>query len=206
MTVLGIVGAGGHGREAHAVARAAIAAGATWTDVVLLDDGTVDTERLGRIGVATVHPSSELADRCDEYVIAIGDPAIRIRLAATLDGLATATSLVSPDASVGTDVELAGGVMVYAGATITTNVRIGAHSHVNAGCVVSHDVRIGSGVSLSPGVLLNGEATIEDGVFVGTGAIVLPGRRVGQGAVVAAGAVVIDDVEPGSTVIGVPAR
>lgn len=206
MTVLGIVGAGGHGREAHAVALAAIAAGASWTDVVLFDDGPVDTDRLARIGIDTVHPSDELVDRCDEYVIAIGDPATRHRLAVVLDELATPTTLVSPDASVGTDVELAGGAMVYAGATITTNVRIGDHSHVNAGCVVSHDVRIGSGVSLSPGVLLNGDVTIEDGVFVGTGAIVLPGRRVGQGAVVAAGAVVIDDVEPGSTVIGVPAR
>lgn len=206
MSILGIVGAGGHGREAHAVALAAIAAGAPWSEVVLFDDGPVDTDRLARIGVDAVYPSTELADRCDEYVIAIGDPATRARVAASLDEAAVTTSLVSPDASIGTDVELAGGVMVYGGATITTNVRIGAHSHVNAGCVVSHDVHIGSGVSLSPGVLLNGEVTIDDGVFLGTGAIVLPGRRVGQGAVVAAGAVVIDDVDPGSTVIGVPAR
>lgn len=206
MSVLGIMGAGGHGREAHTVARAAIEAGAPWTEVVLFDDGPVDADRLARIGVDEVYPSSELAERCDGFVIAIGDPAIRARVARSVEATARATRLVSPDASIGSDVELDGGVMVYGGATITTNVRIGPHSHVNAGCVVSHDVRIGAAVSLSPGALLNGEVVVEDGAFIGTGAIVLPGRTVGQGAVVAAGAVVVDDVAPEATVIGVPAR
>ncbi|MEM8705241.1 MAG: acetyltransferase [Actinomycetota bacterium] len=202
MTTLGIVGAGGHGREAHAVA---IASGA-WSDVVLFDDGEVDRDRLDRIGAGHVHPLAELTDRCDAFVIAIGDPATRARLAVEIGETVPPAVLVAADVSVGTDVECGPGTMIYPGAVVTTNVRIGAHSHVNAGCIVSHDVRIGDGVSLSPGVKLNGAVTIEDGAFLGTGAIVLPGRTVGQGAVVAAGAVVVDDVEPGSTVVGVPAR
>jgi len=36
--------------------------------------------------------------------------------------------------------------------------------------------------------------------------VVVPGVRIGADAIVAAGAVVIDDVPPGMTVIGVPAR
>ena len=54
--------------------------------------------------------------------------------------------------------------------------------------------------------MLSGDVTIERGAFLGAGAVVVPGVRIGAGAVVAAGAVVIDDVPPGATVIGVPAR
>lgn len=202
MSVLGIVGAGGHGREAHAVALAT----GRFAAIAVFDDGEVDRDRLHRVGIDVVHPIAALTDHCDEYVIAIGDPTTRRRVATEILGTAAGGTLIATDASIGTDVELAPGVMVYPGSVITTNVRIGAHSHVNAGCVVSHDVRIGSTASLSPGVLLNGAVTIEDGVFLGSGAVVLPGRTVGQDAVVGAGAVVVDDVEPGSTVVGVPAR
>ncbi|HEY6630822.1 MAG TPA: acyltransferase [Rhizobiaceae bacterium] len=41
---------------------------------------------------------------------------------------------------------------------------------------------------------------------VGTNATILPGVTIGKGAIVGAGAVVIDDVEPFSVVVGVPAR
>ena len=42
--------------------------------------------------------------------------------------------------------------------------------------------------------------------MIGTGARILPGVHIGRGAVVGAGAVVRDDVEAGTTVVGVPAR
>jgi UDP-3-O-[3-hydroxymyristoyl] glucosamine N-acyltransferase len=48
--------------------------------------------------------------------------------------------------------------------------------------------------------------TIEEGAMVGGGVSLLPGIVVGRGAVVSAGAVVTRDVEPGATVLGVPAR
>ena len=41
---------------------------------------------------------------------------------------------------------------------------------------------------------------------MGSHASILPGGRVGDEAVVGAGSVVLKNVEPGSTVIGVPAK
>ena len=48
--------------------------------------------------------------------------------------------------------------------------------------------------------------TIEDDARIGSGACLLPGVVIGRAATVAAGAVVTKDVEPGATVLGVPAR
>lgn len=200
MTILGIVGAGGHGREAHAFSRDA------YERIVFADDASPQAETFGRIGNPLAVSIDELADHVDEYVIAIGEPAVRKAIAGRLDPALARAVVIAPGASVGSDVVLAGGAMLYPGAVVTTNVRIGAHSHLNCGAVVSHDCRIGSFVSISPGVLVNGAVTIEDDVMLGTGAIVLPGCTVAQGAVVGAGAVVTADVAPGTTVVGVPAR
>jgi serine acetyltransferase len=49
-------------------------------------------------------------------------------------------------------------------------------------------------------------ATLERDVNIGTGAKVIGGVRIGAGATVGANAVVVDDVAPGTTVVGAPAR
>lgn len=205
---LAIIGGGGHGREAVTVAQAIDAPQGRWSDIVVVDDGTPDLGLLERLGVASVGSIDGLnADETStEHVIAIGDPAIRRTIAGRVQRSIAATTLVHPTASIGADVDLADGVLVYPQAVCTTNVRVGVHSHLNCGVVVSHDCRVGDFVSLSPGVLLNGAVTVGDGAFLGSGAVVLPGRTVGQDAIVGAGAVVVDDVAPGATVIGVPAR
>ncbi len=207
MTVsLAIVGAGGHGREALMTARRANHDN-RWSGIQIFDDRSSDalTERLGRIAAELAGSITDLANASQPHVIAVGDPSTRRLIAERLAGVPLA-NIIDPSAVVGDDVELAGGAILFAGAICTTNVRVGRHSHLNCGAIASHDCRIGDFVSLSPGVMLNGDVTVEDGVFLGTGAIVLPGRRVGQGAVVGAGAVVVDDVEPGCTVVGLPAR
>ena len=179
-----IVGAGGHGREALAIARAVNRDRDRWHVIGLVDDGAPDN-------LVPVDDANLLGTT--DFLIDHGDAA-------------PAIALVDPSAWLGDDVDLAEGVIVHPGAICTTNVRVGLHSHVNCGVIVSHDCRIGDFVSLSPGVKLNGAVTVGDGAFLGTGAIVLPGRSIGQDAVVGAGAVVIDDVAPGATVVGVPAR
>jgi len=71
---------------------------------------------------------------------------------------------------------------------------------------VDHDCRIGDFVHLAPGVRLAGEVTVGEGALIGIGASVLPGVCIGAWDVVGAGAVVTEDVAPGVTVVGVPAR
>jgi len=206
---LAIVGAGGHGRETLAAARRVNQDG-RWSSIEVFDDridglAPCDVERLERVGIVITGSVDRLRGASLPHVIAIGDPAIRRRIAADLEGLPLAR-VFDPSAMIGDDVELGGGTLVSPGVICTTNVRVGRHSHLNCGVIVSHDCRVGDFVSLSPGVMLNGDVTVENDVFLGTGAIVLPGRRIGQGAVVGAGAVVTEDVEPGRTVVGVPAR
>ena len=201
-----IVGAGGHGREALAVARAVNHLRERWHMIGFVDDGPVDVD-FGVVDADLILGTTQLViDAGEEHVIGIGDPAARRRVAERIGDSAPAVTLVDPSAWIGDDVDLDNGAMIYPGAICTTNVRVGFHAHINCGAIVSHDCRVGDFASLSPGVKLNGAVTIGDGAFLGTGAIVLPGRTIGQGAVVGAGAVVTNDVAPGTTVVGVPAR
>lgn len=140
-------------------------------------------------------------------LVTVGDPMARRRLAERLEGMDVPfAKAVHPSVSSTPWVTLGEGSLVMAGTSLTVNVTVGRHAVINPGCTVAHDVVIGDFSYLSPGVDLAGGVVLEEDVYMGTGAVVIPGRRVGKGAVVGAGAVVIEDVPPGVTVAGVPAR
>lgn len=201
-----MVGCGGHGRELAAVVSAVNERSPTWNLLGFVDDDPEHPERAERLGLPVLGPVDRLLDHPCEYAIGIGTPEVRRRLVERLDaaGLRAAT-VVHPSASVGPDVHLAEGVVVYQSCVLTTNVVIGRHSHLNVGCAVQHDSRVGEFVQLSPGVLVNGDCEIGDDAFLGTGAIVTRGCTVGPRSRVGAGAVVLADVPAGRTVVGVPA-
>jgi serine O-acetyltransferase len=83
---------------------------------------------------------------------------------------------------------------------------------VHGQVVIDGQVEIHSGVAIAPWVTIGlraGDyrgATIERNVSIGTGAKVIGPVRVGEGATIGANAVVVDDVPPGVTVVGAPAR
>jgi len=207
MPDLVIVGAGGHGRELLDVVEAINLSRPSWDFLGFLDDGEPDAELLARRQAEHLGAVELLAEIEAAYVLAVGSSDIRARLDALATGFGrVAATLVHPLASVASDVTLAAGVVIAAGARVTTNVRLGRHSHLNVNAVVSHDCRVGDFVTISPSATINGNVTIEDGAFLGAAAVVTPGRRLGAGCTVGAGAVVIDDVPPGAVVVGVPAR
>jgi serine acetyltransferase len=99
------------------------------------------------------------------------------------------------------------GVYVSPAAHLGIEVFLGDHVHVNAGAIVSHGCRLEEFVSVATGAVLCGEVHVESGAVIGAGAIVKHGGiRIGENAIVGMGAVVIDDVPPGTTVVGVPGR
>ena len=207
-----VIGAGGFGREVLDVIEAINDAGsAEHLDVIgVLDDGDPATELLEPYGVAHLGPVSTLAELDAEvqYVIAVGHPASR----RAIDEVAIRTGrdspvLVHPAAWIGhRSVELGAGTVVCAHAAITNHVRLGRHVHLNLSTAIGHDAVVGNYVTLSPFVVISGGVVVEPEVFFGSGVSVNPGVRVGIGSVVGAGAAVIKDVEPGRTVVGVPAR
>lgn len=83
---------------------------------------------------------------------------------------------------------------------------------VHGQVVIDGLVRIGTGTVIAPFVTIGLRAgnitgpTLEPGVNVGTGAKIIGPVQVGTGAQIGANAVVTDDVAPGATVVGAPAR
>ena len=83
-----------------------------------------------------------------------------------------------------------------------------------AGVVIGETAEVGDNVTLYHGVTLGGTSwsqgkrhpTLESGVLVGAGAKILGPIKVGAGARVGANSVVVEEVPPGMTVVGIPAR
>lgn len=113
-------------------------------------------------------------------------------------------------------------VEIQKNAFIGKNCKISSHTficegvHIGNNCFVGHSVSFINDKypqSANPDGSLQTESDwtvvetwIEDNVSIGTGAIILCGVRIGKGATIGAGAVVTKNVEPNSTVAGVPAR
>ncbi len=97
---------------------------------------------------------------------------------------------------------------IVAGADIPLNCQIegGLLMPHPIGVVVHPEARIGPNCLLLQGSTLVAGVVLEGHVDVGAGAKILRPVRIGAHARIGANAVVLDDVAPGETVVGIPAR
>jgi sugar O-acyltransferase (sialic acid O-acetyltransferase NeuD family) len=191
MTIV-VLGAGPHGRE---LAEVAVALG---RDIVFFDDDP-DVPSKGPVGLLATHRGG--------WVVGAAWPAVRRKIleqCSEFEG--RAAILVHPAATLGCDTHLSGGVVVAAGARLGPDVIVGAHSHVGLNATISRDCRVGGCVTVCPGAHVAGGVVIADDVFVGIGAAVKHELVIGEGVLIGAGAVVVEDVAPGTMVVGNPAR
>lgn len=215
-TQIVVVGAGGFGREVIDVIEAINAANGgaepAWDLLGVVDDSITpeNLERLERRSVAHLGSTRDFLAATDTsvlYAVGIGSPAVRRRVAGAFDDAGhQGAVLVHPSVTMGALVDVGAGSVLCAGVRVTTNVTIGRHVHVNLNATIGHDTVIGDFVSLNPLASISGDCHIEDDVLVGVGGILLNGLRVGTGSIIGGAACAVRNVEPGTTVVGVPAR
>lgn len=199
-----VVGAGGHGRV---VADAALATG-TWDEVAFVDDQIATTQRVLELPI--LGPTGSLADLRPKYpavVVAIGAPAVRLRLLEHCRSLGFELPVIlHPAASVSRFAQLKEGCVVCAQAVVSPGAILERGCIVNTAASVDHDCRLDAGVHVCPGARVAGNVHVGSGSCIGIGSCIRQGIVIGGGATVAAGAVVVANVASGVTVMGNPAR
>jgi len=201
-----IVGAGGHGRVVLD-----ILIRARQYKVIGFLDSNPEIHGRRMDGVPIVGDLSALPDLKAQgvvgAVVAIGDNGVRRSFADEIESMGfELINAVHPSANLAHNVRIGRNVVIAAGALVCAHCQIGDSVILNTGCIVDHETMIGTAAHICPGARLAGRVMVESGAFVGIGATVLQGLRIGCEAVVGGGAVVIRDVEPMTTVVGVPAR
>lgn len=107
-------------------------------------------------------------------------------------------------------------VYLLFGCVVPSHCQIGKRTtieHRGVAVVLNREAVIGSDCTIGAQVVIGGRGkdvpgspVIGDRVYIGVGAKILGPIQVGDDAVIGANAVVINDVTPGSTVGGIPAR
>ncbi|MDR7334699.1 NeuD/PglB/VioB family sugar acetyltransferase [Roseateles asaccharophilus] len=203
-----IVGAGGMAREIIGLLAPLIQSGQVAIRG-LIDDTQAPCESfspgyphpiLG--GIAQFTPQAD-----DEIIIAIGDPAARLRIGAELRArggrfytLIHPLSVIAPDAKIGE------GVIIYPYSLISANTQLADFVVINVHSGAGHDVSIGEGSVICAHVDLTGFVQVGRGVLVGSHASILPKVKLGEGSRIGAGSIVVRSVKAGATVFCQPAR
>lgn len=199
MKKLIIIGAGGHALSAIA------SAGASHQIF-----GFIDENKSGEFsGYPILAKSINEIENPEQYryFIAIGDNEARKKFYDELveKGLEIA-SIIDKSAIVDRNVKIGKGNFIGKLAVIVSGSEIGDNNLINSKALIEHGCKLGSHINISTNATLNGDVIVEDGVFFGSSAVCNGQKRLGENALIGSGAVVVEDVEPGVTVVGVPAK
>ena len=200
-----IVGAGDFGREVFNWA-IDVRKKNGWEIIGFLDSNLHAQKGFSNLPPIIGNPMEYQPHENELFICAIARPKLRIEICRRLkEAGAIFTKLVHDTAIIGQNTVIEEGCIICPRVTITTDVHIGKNVILNVGATVGHDAVIGEGSTINSHVDVTGFATLGKGVFLGSHAVILPNAQVGDFATVCAGSVVLRRVQPGVTVMGVPA-
>jgi len=170
-----------------------------------------DPEKIGtqQFGVEVLGPVDD-ALALDNAAVAIGIafPGIKRTIVKKLSGNGSIgyPGFIHNRAWISKGVTVGRGCIIYPGTTINFGSEIGDFVVMNVNCSLGHHTEVGKFSSFAPGVKTGGHTVIAEEVEMGIGASTLQDIRIGNGGIVGGNSMVIRDVEPGTTVAGVPAK
>ncbi|MBR6951293.1 MAG: acetyltransferase [Oscillospiraceae bacterium] len=194
-----IIGAGGHGKV---IADIVINAG----DELLgfLDDDSEKTSLAGFPVLGSIADASRWPDAY--FVVAIGEPAVRERIAESMPWAKWYTAIHSSAIVSNLETTIGEGSMIMAGTIVSPGVTIGRHCILNTGAIVEHNTVLEDYVHVSVAAKTGGEVFIGKSTWVGIGASVNNCISICPDCMLGAGAVVVKNITDPGVYCGVPAR
>ena len=121
---------------------------------------------------------------------------------------------IEPGAFIRDLVEIGDNCVIMMGAVLNIGAVIGKNTMIDMNVVVGGRAIVGDNCHIGAGTVLAGvieppsadPVIVEDNVLIGANVVVLEGVKIGKGSVIAAGSVVIENVEPYSVMVGLPAK
>ena len=196
-----IFGTGGHGREVVCLLKDL----GRYDEIAGLFEPDDIYKKRSLVGV-DVLPQSAFDPTTQSAVVAIGDSAIRNKVACELSPDTEFEVLVHPTATLSKWVTLGAGTLVFAGCVFTCDIQVGVHCHFNLNATISHDAVFGDFCTVSPGVNVSGNCTFGNRVTLGANAATRQQIRVCDDVHVGAGGVVVKDIDRSGVYAGVPAK
>ena len=148
---------------------------------------------------------SEFNPETQSALIAVGNPADKMKLLSKLPENTKFWNYISPNAYVN-NLSLGKGNFICAGVIITTDVKIGNHVHLNLQTTVGHDSVLGDFVTTAPSVNISGNVNIGKGVYLGTACCIREKINICDDAVIGMNASVVKDITESGTYVGIPAK
>jgi sugar O-acyltransferase (sialic acid O-acetyltransferase NeuD family) len=158
-----------------------------------------------------VFPRKMLRGRPDAQVLAVpGSPESFRQRRDIIDALHVEghrwAQVVHPSASISPRASIGRNVLIMAGVVISGNAVIGDHVCILPNTVIHHDSHVGDWSLIGSNVTVAGGVVVGPNCYIGSGTSIKNGVTIGAGSLVGLATTVIDDVLPGRTVAGNPAR
>ena len=211
MSIIGLVGTSGFGREVMPILQATRRDKFKRVECVFVD-AIVPKTSIDGIKVLLDQDFLEKKSKKKLFNVAIGNPKVRKKVVEKfLEEGCDPVSIMSQSSLVLDRVAIGEGAIVCGFSHLTSDIKIGNYFHCNIYSYVAHDCIIGNYVTFAPKVSCNGNVHIQDYAYIGAGSVIkqgTPGKPlvIGEGATVGMGAVVTKDVAPYEVVVGNPAR
>lgn len=197
-----IIGASGHGKVVADIALAM----QQWQSIAFLDDDTTKQQELKWPFYGKVSEAQPFLKNSD-FIVAIGSNVIREKIQRDLTAKGAAIStLIHPNAAIGSDVTIGIGSIIMAGVVINCGTSIGKGCIVNTGATLDHDNHLGDYVHISPGAHLAGTVTVGEKSWLGISSVVINNVAICDNCLLGAGAVAVKDITEPGTYVGVPAK
>ena len=201
-----IVGAGGMGRTIYDMARENLGykkdffiKGFIDDNLNALDDFVNYPPVLGTISDYQVREN-------DVFVCSIGGESRKTCMSSIINKNGEFMTLIHPTTRIGTNVKIGKGCYIGAYTIIAADAFVDDYNFIQSHTIIGHDVKIGKWNRIDSDVFVVGGVEIGEGCMIHTRAMLSHDVHVGDGAHIGACSMVINNVEPGTTVFGVPAR